>query len=351
MNLETLCLLQTAPGLRTGAGILKHQISSSDWRKLQTMKVSGTADPKPPAIGSWVTIKKGIYHGDAGFVLGVKSWGGVSVLLIPRLPLYPDDVKASKRKRAKTQVLQDPKLFDAVWAERNWLQPDEQGTSRNDQPQHLTKRGNETYLFLHNVYEYGLLRKSYDLRSISPPLSALPSKCATLFHASNHPALRKATFPRPIEWTFVEGDRVVAKTASEDSSTTSKGMLVAIHPHYAEVSLDAGFEHIVNIPWCNLHKDFQISDHVRVTSGLIQGTTGWITEIEESGLTATIIPDSREAFRALREVEPLAQSQTIAANKYLLHPAENPALELPNPLPNLVKQPTLSHLVNLEHIG
>ena len=349
MNLATLHLLQTAPGLRTGAGILKHEISSSDWRKLQTMKISGAAAPNPPAIGSWVTIKKGIYRGDAGFVLGVKSWGGVSVLLIPRLPLYPDGVKAQKRKRAKTQVLQDPKLFDATWAERNWLKPDGQGTSDNDQPQYLTKRGNKVYLFLNNVYEYGLLRKSYDLRSISPPLSALPSKSVTLFHTSNHPALRKAKFPRPIEWTFVEGDRIVAKTASEDSPTTSKGTLVAIHPHYAEIKLDADFEHIVNIPWCDLHKDFQIADHVRVTSGLLQGTTGWITEIEESGLAATIIPDSPEVFQALKEVKPFVQSQTIAANSYLLHPVENPALEQPNPSPNPVNQPTLSHLVSLEH--
>src|ERR1700742_3510149 len=170
--------LQITPGVCRKTGILKQEISRSDWSKLLKMKTVKVPGPKTPPIGSWISIKKGCYKGDPGFFVAIKPWGGVTVLLIPRLPTCPGSVSTLKRKRGVTWDLQEPRLFDAVWAQRNWLDIDKQDTFDCGAANILKQKGRETYIFLGQVFQYGLLRKSYDLRSVSSPLATIPGKIA-----------------------------------------------------------------------------------------------------------------------------------------------------------------------------
>ena len=36
-------------------------------------------------VGQWVRVKKGTYKGDIGYVKQLMHWGGVQLLLVPRL--------------------------------------------------------------------------------------------------------------------------------------------------------------------------------------------------------------------------------------------------------------------------
>jgi hypothetical protein len=42
-----------------------------------------------PSIGDWVTVHRGLYKGDIGYIMSVKNWGQVTLLLVPHLPPLP----------------------------------------------------------------------------------------------------------------------------------------------------------------------------------------------------------------------------------------------------------------------
>jgi hypothetical protein len=56
-------------------------IDMEEWTMLLDMD-----SERYPSIGDWVTVRHGLYKGDVGYVMSVKNWGQVTLLLVPRLP-------------------------------------------------------------------------------------------------------------------------------------------------------------------------------------------------------------------------------------------------------------------------
>src|SRR5882757_5043883 len=52
-----------------------------------------------PSVGDWVTVRRGLYKGDVGYVMSIKNWVQVTLLLVPRLPPPPRAVSSSSGKR------------------------------------------------------------------------------------------------------------------------------------------------------------------------------------------------------------------------------------------------------------
>jgi hypothetical protein len=57
-------------------------IDIEDW----TMLLDMDDDNRYPSVGDWVTVRRGLYKGDVGYVRFVENWGKVSLLLVPCLP-------------------------------------------------------------------------------------------------------------------------------------------------------------------------------------------------------------------------------------------------------------------------
>ena len=66
-------------------------------------------DEKCPSVGNWVTVCRGLYKGDTGYVQAIENWGQVTILLVPHLPAPP--MAGSSRKRKQSGTCTDPHLF------------------------------------------------------------------------------------------------------------------------------------------------------------------------------------------------------------------------------------------------
>jgi hypothetical protein len=53
-------------------------------------------------VGQWVQVTKGIYKGDLGYVKGLKPWGGVQLLLVPRIKLPASSLQQKQGKQPRT---------------------------------------------------------------------------------------------------------------------------------------------------------------------------------------------------------------------------------------------------------
>ena len=94
-----------------------------------------------------------------------------------------------------------------------------------------------------------------------------------LFRLSSHPALTGSTFPRPEEWIFEEGERVIVSSEKE-------GRITAVESSHLEVDF-ATNEGIKVVSWYNVRKIFSPGDFVIVVSGPSRGTTGWVERVME----------------------------------------------------------------------
>jgi hypothetical protein len=68
-------------------------IDMAEWTMLLDMD-----DERYPAAGDWVTVRRGLYKGDVGYVQSIENWGQITLLLVPCLP-SPPVVGSSSRKR------------------------------------------------------------------------------------------------------------------------------------------------------------------------------------------------------------------------------------------------------------
>jgi len=100
MNEHMKYLLRLVPGIvHRQIGVAAEQIDFGDWTKMLTLRDSATH----LEVGIWVWVCKGTYKGDVGYVSAVENWGGVSVLLVPRLAPPPlPGTSLAKRKRSRT---------------------------------------------------------------------------------------------------------------------------------------------------------------------------------------------------------------------------------------------------------
>lgn len=253
INNELIKLLKSTPGLvHRYPDVDRSQIDIGDWTRLLTM----TDQSIGPSVDSWVRVRSGLYKGDVGFLMGIETWGGFSVLLIPRLPPPYDETKSSgKRKRPSSRPI--PALFNPEIVAYTY-------------PQQPVYRDDGFYHFLGSRFQHGLVYKKYNIHSVSPA-SEIPINAFHLFRDSCHPKL--TTFPRPVEWVFEEGEEVIV------ISSQKWGIVSQVQVLFAEVDLHNG-EGLVNISWPDLHKAFQIGDFIESMNGLESDFQGWVTEIE-----------------------------------------------------------------------
>ena len=116
---------------------------------------------------------------DIGYVAAVENWGGISLLLVPRLPgpCHPGS-SLSKRKRSTPP---EPNLFEPLAVKRIY----------GIDPVHL---GPHVYRFKGHTFEYGLILKAFDLHSVSST-GHISTQLLYLYRHADHPALATATFP------------------------------------------------------------------------------------------------------------------------------------------------------------
>jgi len=203
--------------------------------------------------GKWARVQRGLYKGDVGLVVAVKTWG-VELLLLPRL-CPPLAVSTLKRKRSSIPTM--PVLFDLVEFSRTYnINPKEQS------PNCYTAGGFS--------FEYGLLQKGYNLHLLSATMLEMPSEHIFLYDGSEHPALASTTFPRSREWTFEEGECVVAlpcplNILQLNPTVIGRGTISALRENHVEINLDLGegWVHQVN------HGTVEILD--KVVRGSVTG--------------------------------------------------------------------------------
>lgn len=261
MNEHLNRLLKITPGIvcrRTG--IIREQIDFQDWTKMLTMNdIEADVD-----VGRWVRVRKGTYKGDVGYVVAVESWG-VRLLLVPRLS--PPNLSSSSLKRKRSAIAPEPTLFDPNAIQRVYGTP-------------AVERDDGTYQFRGNIFSNGLLVKEFDFHSISLTSVSMPTSMFFLFQQSRHPTILAARFPRPTEWSFDEGDRVLI------SSSSKLGVIESVGTETAEVNLASG-EGIISVTWSELRKHIVIGDFVEVLSGPLRELTGWVEGVD--GETVHII--------------------------------------------------------------
>jgi len=237
-------------------------VDFGDWTKMLTMVDSQTSI----GVGKWAQVCRGLYKGDIGYVSAVKNWGGVSLLLVPHLqPPQPLGTSASKRKRGTAPP--KPELFDPIAVRCNYSwDPVQQADS--------------CYKCNNVVFIHELIIRSFDLHSVSLNSIYMPTNLFYLLHCSHHPHLLASKFPQPLEWTFEEGEWVFI------FSSDKHGIVKVVGADTAEVELDNG-EGVASILWSELHKHFTPGDFIKVTSGSLQGQTGWVDGVKDQ--TASIV--------------------------------------------------------------
>ena len=279
LDADMISLLNLTPGIiRKRSGVVRQLIDPSDWVKLLTMR-----DPITVVkVGQWVRVCKGVYKGDLGFVTRVEAWGA-EVLVVPRLKT-PTPQGDTSLKRKRTAIKPEPRLFDlatfsSMFQREPSLQYDGSYASRG------------------LVFDHGLLRLNLDLHSISSISAGIPSRILGLFKLSAHPALSGSNFPRPEEWIFEEGERVIV---SEKEAT-----IAAVESTHLEVDL-ATNEGIKAVSWHDVRKVFSPGNFVSVMSGPSRGTRGWVERIvddtvyfleyKEEGNISTSFDDTMVSF-------------------------------------------------------
>jgi hypothetical protein len=251
-------LLNSTPGIiRKQSGVVCQMIDPSDWVKLLTMRDTTTV----VSASQWIRVRSGVYKGDLGFVTDVEAWGA-KVLVVPRLKT-PTLQAAASLKRKRSAIRPDPRLFDPA-------------TFSSVFQRQAKLHHNGTYTSRGLVFDHGLLCLSLDLHSISlnSESTGAPSQILGLFKLSEHPSLTGATFPRPEEWIFEEGERVIV-CSSEKEATVAE-----VKSTHLEVDL-ATKEGIEAVSWYNVRKVFSSWDFVSVTSGPSRGTMGWVERMED----------------------------------------------------------------------
>jgi ribosomal protein L24 len=215
-------------------------------------------DERHPPVGDWVTVRRGLYKGDVGYVSAIENWGQVSLLLVPRLPAPP---ASGKRKRSTRTC---PRLFTKEMR---------LGVAKDHGITRIYEQIDGSWTMFGRKFQHGLEIRRFHRHSVSSISVSMPSTLFDEFLMAPHPEIMAATFPCPSEWKFSEGERAVVVNLSE-----KRGIIKAVHPRSVEVDLETG-EGVVNVRWPDLRKYIAIGDFAEVISGPLCGEKGWVVEI------------------------------------------------------------------------
>jgi transcription antitermination factor NusG len=266
MSTNILNLLRLTPGImkRCGEPIVK-LIPIED----RTAIICLPADQDLKfVVGQWVQVTKGIYKGDIGYIREIKAWGGVQLLLVPRIQLQVTSLTNKQGKRRRTNPAPDCALFDPSIVE----------TSLHVSPK---KKGTSSYFFNGCTFEHGLLVKELDSYSVSSFPVRISSEHHFLFLNSGHQTILKAKFPPPLEWHFCLKELVKVMDGPHKDKLAH---IKAIMPELLEVDLSSG-EGIIQLPWHKVCKQFVVGDFVKVVGGMHEGRTGWVHSVMESNIS------------------------------------------------------------------
>jgi transcription antitermination factor NusG len=219
------------------------------------------------SVDQWVHITRGRYKDDIACVKELEDWGGLQLLLLPRLspPSATSTIpKRNKRSRSCPLPRPDAGLFDPTQIERLFNK-----TPKQTQP--------DIYRFGGQVFEYGLLLKVVNADSASSSPVLIPFEIATLFLRSRHPAILRSKLPSPQDWAFTIDDFV---EVDQDPSVSRQGHVKDVQPNFLEIELTDGTGRII-CDWYSVRKWMIPGAFVTVAAG---------PEIGRAGLVETLTP-------------------------------------------------------------
>jgi hypothetical protein len=249
LNEDLHQLLRLTPGILFCHGdIIIQHIEFKGWKALLTMH----GFKETPKVGDWVGVRKGIYKGDVGYVNAVDGLG-IQLLLIPRLPPPQHSGTPSKRRCPSPPI---SALFCPASIKEAY----------GIEATHVT---GDLYSFQGNYFDHGLILKAFDFSSVSR-VHQMPLSLVCHFCESHHPKLMASpAFPRPLEWEFAQGDKVIV------GSPGKPGIITSILSDSAEVDLPNN-DGIVVTSWLQIRKVIPVGVFAEVTGGKDRGRKGWV---------------------------------------------------------------------------
>jgi len=205
-----------------------------------------------------------MYKGDLGYIKELLPWGGVRLLMVPRLP--PPD-RSSKKKKDKWPYSTAPPplgLFDPLAIKK----------IHNMVP----KKTENTYFFNSDQFEDGLLVKDFGASAMSSASVFISTEAHTFFLQSPHPSIleskQRNTFPNPGE---------LVQALSDEGKGIRLGHVRNVDSMYAEVELKSGI--LLNLDWYNIEKYIGVGDFVEVVRGVYRGRTGFVNCVDGSDIS------------------------------------------------------------------
>jgi hypothetical protein len=164
-------------------------IDMAEWTMLLDMD-----NERYPSVGDWVTVRRGLYKGDVGYVWSVENWGEVS-LLFSSSPPPPPVLDSSSRKRKRSGTCADPHLFTKEM---------QVGVTKNHNITRIYKGIDGSWTIFSRKFQHGLEVRTFHRHSVSPTSVSMPSTTFYEFQKAPHPDIMNATFPCPSEWKFLK---------------------------------------------------------------------------------------------------------------------------------------------------
>jgi transcription elongation factor len=218
-------------------------------------------------VRQWVRVLKGMYKGDLGYIKELLPWGGVRLLMVPRLP-PPDRSSNKKGKQPRSTAPPPLGLFDPLAIKK----------IHNVAP----KERENFYFFNGDKFEDGLLVKDFGASAVSSTSVFISTEAHSLFLQSPHPSIleskQRNTFPNPAEWQLFPGELVQA--LSDEGKVIGLGHVRDVDSMYAEVELQSGT--LLNLDWYNIEKCIGVGDFVEVVGGVYRGRTGFVDCVDGS---------------------------------------------------------------------
>ena len=272
-------ILRRTPGLmrKEGNPIIKF-IPPSE--RIRTLRLPKDRELKF-TVGEWVRVLKGKYKGDVGYVDELLSWGGVRLLMVPRLPrVQPPDRRGSSSKLGKRPRSTPPPpltLFDPLEIKKTFGR--------------VPKKKGNRYSFNGDKFEDGLLVKDFDASAVSSTSVFFSTEAHSLFLQSQHQSILAIVgnpskkFPSPAEWGFFIGELVNTFFDYPNGTyrVTGQGYLRNVKSNHVEVELKSG--ELLDLAWCDVLKVIHVGDFVEVVGGVHKGRMGFVDRVDDPDIS------------------------------------------------------------------
>ena len=123
----------------------------------------------------------------------------------------------------------------------------------------------------------------------------MPTQLLFLYRNADHPALSTATFPRPLEWHFAEGEVVWERQSRR------KCLIKVVGDACAEVVFQRN-EGIKQVSLSDLLKAFHPGAFVEVMGGPFRGQSGWV-EGGWSNVVSIAVESSSDDATEIRDIK------------------------------------------------